>query len=116
MIDLARHLVWTQGDASFLPTSEGLILSDGNPYELTDKNIKLAHPIEVDRSALRSWQKLFTQRQIKQPFEQIWEPVVNINTFSNSRFASTPIPYRVFCNEVDRGITIKKFNKSIIYM
>lgn len=111
LVDLAQRLVWSQGDVTFLPTNEGLILSDGSPYELTDKSIKLAHPIDVDISTLRSWQKLFTKRQIKQPFEQIWEPVVNINTFSKSRFSTTPIPYFVFCNEVDRGITIKKFNE-----
>lgn len=109
--NLAQHIVWSQGNKTFLPSSKGLIQSNDTLYELTEQNIKIAHPIEIDSAVLTEWQKLFAKRQLKQPFEQIWEPVINVETFSKTRFAKTPIPYSIFDNEVDRGITIKKFNE-----
>ena len=88
---VACLLVWEQGGKSFLLTDGGLITADGSIYELTDELIRLAHPIEMDRAELASWQRYFTSHGLKQPFAQIWERAYRSTEIEPDRYAGCPI-------------------------
>lgn len=108
---ILRHvgslLVWAQGRKTFLLTSDGAVASDGTAYTIGDGKIALAHPMNMSRSDLTAWQKYFAAKGIKQPFEQIWEPVVDLKSVEEDRYKGCLIPYYRFSGQEKHGIHVK---------
>jgi hypothetical protein len=100
-------LVWEQDKKTFTVSEDGLILSDGTAYVLTDKPIAVAHPMDMEKSDLKAWQQYFTQKGLKQPFEQVWEPAVNPSTIKADRYADCLIPFYRFSGQTKHGIHVE---------
>ena len=103
---VASLLVWAQNKKTFILTANGAVTSDGQPCEIGDTQISLAHPMEMDGDDLRAWQKYFVSNGLKQPFEQIWEPVVDPNTVTKDRYKGCMIPYYRFTGKQKHGISV----------
>ncbi len=102
---LAKLIVWQQGDRTFTLTDNGLIDSNGNEYILTADPVIVAHPMEMQADDLERWQKYFYTKGLKQPFEQVWEPVRDPDEeIKEDRYAGCIIPYRCFGSMKEHGI------------
>ena len=88
---MACLLVWEQGGISFLRTDAGLVTADLTTYALTEEPIRLAHPMEMEPSALAAWQRYFNVHGLKQPFAQIWERVYKPEEIASDRYCGCPI-------------------------
>lgn len=104
---VAELLVWSQGDETFT-------LKDGQPinymeqtYIIGDAPIAVAHPMEMTENAVAAWQKYFTKHGIKQPFAQIWEPVVEAKSITTDRYKDAEIPFFRFLNQKKHGIYVE---------
>ena len=104
---VAKLLVWSQGKHTFTLVGERAICSDGTPYAIGEDCICLAHPMEMQPEDLKAWQKYFTAHSIRQPFEQIWEPVVNASEIKPDRYKDCWIPYYRFKDKDKHGIHVK---------
>ncbi len=103
----ASLLVWSQNKKTFLLTENGAIASDGTSYEIrSDLEISLAHPMEMEKHDLNAWQKYFTENELKQPFEQIWEPVADPGTVFENRYCGCMIPYYRLIKREKHGIFV----------
>ena len=104
---VASLLVWVQDGKTFLLTDTGAVTADGTPYSIGDAEIALAHPMDMTRNDVTDWQKWFTANGIKQPFEQIWEPVVEPNSVTEDRYQGCMIPYYRFLGQNKHGIYVE---------
>ena len=104
---VASLLVWVQDGKTFLLTDTGAVTADGTPYSIGDAEIALAHPMDMTRNDVTDWQKWFTAKGIKQPFEQIWEPVVEPNSVTEDRYQGCMIPYYRFLGQNKHGIYVE---------
>ena len=102
---LAELLVWQQEGKTFTCSDGGLITADGAEYALSDKPIILAHPMEMDKEDVAAWQRYYTARGLKQPFEQVWEPVREASQIKPDRYAGIPIPVVYLRHAERRGIS-----------
>ena len=108
---VARMLVWSQNGQTFTLTETDAVNSDGAPIQLRDDApVILAHPMEMSQSDLLAWQKYFTANGIKQPFEQIWEPVAELSSVKEDRYMGCMIPYYRFIDREKIGIHVEDFN------
>ena len=103
----AKMIVWAQNDKTFTMTSDKLIDSEGKAYTLTDEDVYVAHPMEMEPEEVERWQKYFTLHNLKQPFLQIWEPVRDPATIKEDRYAGIMIPFYRFNNQEKHGITVE---------
>ena len=83
---IARLLVWSQDGKTFIMTAQGTVDAAGQPYEVGDKPVKVAHPMDMSKKDLEHWQKYFISHSLKQPFEQVWEPVVDFSAVRKDRY------------------------------
>jgi hypothetical protein len=82
---IASLLVWQWNLNT--TTSRFMLLMDGSfidcsgqPVEVNDEvTICLAHPVELPIDELECWRELLAQKQIAQPFVQIFEPVIDMD-------------------------------------
>ena len=82
---IASLLVWQWNLNT--TTSRFMLLMDGSfidcsgqPVEVNDEvTICLAHPVELPIEELECWRELLAQKQIAQPFVQIFEPVIDMD-------------------------------------
>ena len=98
-------LVWEQGGETFVISNSGLIDNAGLPRTLTDALVRLAHPMEMTGEDVKAWQKYFTTLGLKQPFAQIWEPVINFAGISPDRYKGCRINPLYLKNQQKRGIS-----------
>jgi len=103
---VARLLVWSQGDNSFTLSDRGPIDANGKAYSVTDAPIKVAHPMELNSDEVTAWQKYFNAYALKQPFAEIWEPVVDLNSIKEDRYKGCMIPYYRFQGQEKHGIRV----------
>ena len=89
---VASLLVWAQGKQTFTVAAQGTVDSAGQPCEVKDKPVKVAHPMEMDRDDLARWQKYFTAHALKQPFAQVWEPVIDFAKVKEDRYQGLELP------------------------
>ena len=108
---VAELLVWDQAGRCFRLTDEGPVDSAGQPYTLGDEPIKLAHPMEMDAQEVERWQKHFTSRSLKQPFQQIWEPVIDEKSIREDRYEGCRIDPVYLKNQGRRGITCEWYER-----
>ena len=102
---LAELLVWQQEGKTFTCSDGGLVTADGAEYALSDKPIILAHPMEMDKEDVAAWQRYFTAKGLKQPFEQVWEPVREASQIRPDRYAGITIPVVYLRHAERRGIS-----------
>ena len=107
---VAQLLVWEQSGNTFTLTEGGAITADSSDYTIDAENIKLAHPMEMKKDDLKAWQQYFAGHGLKQPFAQIWEPVVDAAKVTEDRYKGCMIPYYRFVNQKKRGITIEDYD------
>ena len=108
---VACLVVWQQEEKTFVPTREGKLI-DYNGMEIkitaTDK-IKIAHPIELPEKDVIGWQNYFVNNSLKQPFEQIWEPVYHKEDIRKDRYYGCIISIRRFFGKEKHGISVWGF-------
>ena len=104
---IARSIVWKQGEMHFILGENGAIDCEGNSYSVqTNSEITVAHPMEMTKKNVKKWQAYFTNLQIEQPFEQMWEPVIKESEVKPDRYKGKLIPYHQFLHKENHGITV----------
>lgn len=104
---IGQLLVWLQEGNTFLLTDAGTVKADGSEYFLSEAEIALAHPMEMRKTELEDWQRYFTKHGIRQPFEQIWEGVADMDNLKEDRYAGYLIPYYRFFGQEKHGIFVE---------
>lgn len=105
---VARLLVWEQNKKTFTIGENGLVNAKGEEYVFNNKyRVGLAHPMEMKAEDLEAWQKYFISNNLKQPFEQIWEPVIDEKTIKEDRYKGCMVPYYRFIGQQKRGIYVE---------
>jgi hypothetical protein len=62
--------------------------------------------MEMTVEERKLWQKYLTARGLKQPFEQVWEPVIDPATIAKDRYKGCMIPYYRFKGKEKHGIDV----------
>ena len=102
---LGRLVVWSQDKQTFTIHDDGLLYkADNSLYTLTNKPVCVAHPMEMEGRDLEEWRKYFNDNKLKQPFEQIWEPVTT--SVKNGRYDGCTIALYCLMNKEKHGITM----------
>lgn len=65
-----------------------------------------AYPMEMTPKDVAACQAYFLDNGLKQPFEQVWEPVIPQEDVNPDRYAGVPIPYFRFLNTEKHGIHV----------
>lgn len=107
---VANIVVWQQGKKTFILKEGKAISADGTPYTIGKLPIRVAHPMEMTQNDLSAWQTYFLSNSLKQPFEQIWEPVIRPEEVNEDRYAGVPIPYFRFLKQEKHGIFVEDMN------
>ena len=107
---VANLLVWCQGDATFTLNGADPITADGLPYTIGTEWIRLAHPMVMTQADIKAWQNYFVTHGLKQPFEQVWEPVVDESSVTFDRYAGCMIPFYRFKGREKHGIFVEDYN------
>ena len=102
---VANLIVWQQGKETFILRDTCVIHADGTPYTIGDNPILVAHPMEMTHEDVAAWQNYFLNNSLKQPFAQIWEPVIRPEEVKKDRYAGVQIPYVRFLNQEKHGIS-----------
>jgi hypothetical protein len=116
---LSRGLVWTDGSDFFIPSENGITDIKGNPYDPKEK-ITLASVLNMDLQVVKGWQDYILAHNLKQPFEQMWEPVFDFtknHEFSELIGTTLPASER---NEMkkslkDKGIEVYSDQNEVSY-
>ncbi len=102
---VASLLVWRQEDGTTFTLRDGkAITSDGAEYAVADTPVHLAHPMTMDPADLERWQKYFTDHSLKQPFAQVWEPVVDFKSVREDRYEGCTLPANYLRSRQKHGI------------
>ena len=102
---VAKLIVWEQGGNTFTLDDSGPVDSSGNPVEIgDDQDICVAHPIELTPEAVKAWQNYYIRNELKQPFEQIWEPAYDPDSIDRDRYNGAVLPIYRFENKDQHGI------------
>ena len=108
---VAELIVWNQEKNTFILTKNGAVDCDGNTYLISDGSpVGVAHPKDMTKAELAAWQKYFTSHGLKQPFEQIWEPVVDSKSIQTDRYKGYMIPFFRFKGREKHGIFIQDWD------
>lgn len=102
---LGRLLVWSQQEQTFILGADGRTCgADGTEYTVTDSPVKVAHPMEMGPALTAKWQEYFLKNSLKQPFEQVWEPVADVSLVKPGRYDGCAIPLFALMNREKHGI------------
>ena len=102
---VARLIVWEQSGKTFTLSDTGMVDSVGAPVVLDDaQTIRVAHPIEMMPDEIKAWQDYFVRNGLKQPFEQIWEPVYDPAAIRADRYHGAVLPIYRFAGKDKHGI------------
>lgn len=104
--NIAKLLVWEQDGATFVLTDNGPEDEFSQVYALSESPVAVAHPMELAPETVQRWQKYFTAHQLKQPFAQIWEPVISFDDLDAGRYSSCRIPLYRFKDQEKRGLSL----------
>ena len=100
----ASLIVWSQGKKTFTLADGGAIDSAEQPYTITQQPIRVAHPMEMKSEDVKAWQKYFSARGLKQPFAQVWEPVIDPAAMKKDRYEGSVQPVYRFAGKDKHGI------------
>ena len=101
---VARLIVWAQGENTFTLSESGAITGAEQPYTITEEPIRVAHPIEIDAEDIQAWQNYYNVHAMKQPFQQIWEPVHSAGEIAADRYTGILLPLVFFKNAEKHGL------------
>ncbi len=105
---LARLIVWEQNGGTFILDADGNAQDAfGNRVDVTDEAVSVAHPMEMDAETVEAWQKYFTDTCLKQPFEQVWEPVADASLVKPGRYDGCTVPLYMLMNKEKHGIVME---------
>ena len=104
---MASLLVWSQGGKTFTLRDGAAIDSGERPYTVSDEPVKVAHPMEMKAEDVAAWQRYFNDYGIKQPFAQVWEPVLRRETVRKDRYSGIQLPAYRFKGKEKHGITFQ---------
>ena len=107
---VANIVVWQQGKKTFILKGNQAIHADGTPYTIGKSPILVAHPMEMSPDEVSAWQEYFLKNSLKQPFEQVWEPVIQPGEVTEDRYAGVLIPYFRFMNQKKHGISVEDYD------
>ena len=102
---VASLLVWSQDGQTFTLRDGAAIDSGEQPYSISSKPIQVAHPMEMRPEDVAAWQRYFNNHGIKQPFAQVWEPVIRPDTVKEDRYNGIQIPAYRFKGQEKHGIS-----------
>ena len=102
---VAELIVWKQGNRYYTITGAGLTDSYGKSFSLDENDIQVAYPSEMESGELLRWQQLFLNEKRSQPFEQIWEPVIDPASIREDRYKGREVGIYTFSNQEKHGIT-----------
>ena len=110
---IASLIIWQQSNNTFILSKDGKFLnSDGKEYKLNNSaKIKVAHPMDMKKSEIKKWQTYFIDNSLKQPFEQIWEPVYDIANIKKERYSGCSLPALKFFEKEEHGIETVGYKK-----
>ncbi|MCR5137083.1 MAG: leucine-rich repeat protein [Oscillospiraceae bacterium] len=102
---LARLIVWEQAGRRFTVDETGTVDCSDAPFTVADDvPIRVAHPLELPSEEIKAWQDYFMRHALKQPFEQIWEPVYDPAEIGADRYQGAELPIYRFANKDRHGI------------
>ena len=102
---VASLLVWSQDGQTFTLRDGAAIDSGEQSYSISSKPIQVAHPMEMRPEDVAAWQRYFNNHGIKQPFAQVWEPVIRPDTVKEDRYNGIQIPAYRFKGQEKHGIS-----------
>ena len=102
---VAGLLVWSQAGKTFTLRDGAAIDSGGQPYAIGGEPIQVAHPMEMKPGDVTAWQKYFNSHVIKQPFAQVWEPVVHESAIRPDMYQNVEVPLYRFKGKEKHGIS-----------
>ena len=102
---VASLLVWSQDGQTFTLRDGAAIDSGEQPYAVGSKPIQVAHPMEMEPGDVLAWQKYFNNYGIKQPFAQVWEPVVRESAIRPNMYQNIELPLYRFKGKEKHGIS-----------
>ena len=110
---IASLIIWQQNNVCFTCDRTGkTVLSNENVYTIDGHAlITVAHPKEMHSSEIKNWQSYFIDHGLKQPFEQIWEPVYKENEISKDRYEGCTLPVYRFMGKKTHGIDVWGYNE-----
>ncbi len=101
---VAELVVWNQRGKRFILADGKPVGCGEKPYTITGEPINVAHPMEMEADEVTAWQKYFTRHGLKQPFLQVWEPVINPTTIRADRYEGSVQPMYRFSGKDKHGI------------
>ena len=102
---IASLLVWSQNGKTFVLKDGAAVDNMGQSYAVDDKvSVLVAHPMEMTATERKEWQDYFVAHSLKQPFEQVWEPVVDFTLVKKERYHGIELPAYRFNNQEKHGI------------
>ena len=105
---LARLIVWEQDGTTFTLKEDGKAYDvNGMEYTVNEKEIAVAHPMEMRKEDVEAWQLYFNNNGLKQPFEQVWEPVEDASLVKPGRYDGCTIPLYMLMNKEKHGIIME---------
>lgn len=107
---VASLLVWSQAGKTFTLKGGQPVDSAEQAYSIGNQSIAVAHPMKMTGAEITAWQKYFTAHGLKQPFAQVWEPVIVPATIKKDRYKDIGIPYFRFINQAKHGITVEDYD------
>ncbi len=107
---VANIVVWQQEEKTFILKGSQAIHADGTPYTIGKSPILVAHPMEMTQDEISEWQEYFLKNSLKQPFEQVWEPVIQPDEVKTDRYAGVGIPYFRFLKQDKHGISVVDYD------
>ena len=107
---VANLIVWQQGRETFILKNDQPIHADCTAYAIGKEAIFVAHPMEMSEADIAAWQAYFLDNGLKQPFEQVWKPVIRKEDVRPDRYAGLSIPYFRFLNAEKHGIRVYDLN------
>lgn len=102
---VASLLVWSQDGQTFTLRDGAAIDSGEQPYAISGRPIQVAHPMEMKPGDVLAWQKYFNNYGIKQPFAQVWEPVVRESAIRPNMYQNIELPLYRFKGKEKHGIS-----------
>jgi hypothetical protein len=102
---VASLLVWSQDGQTFTLRDGAAIDSGEQPYAVGSKPIQVAHPMEMKPGDVLAWQKYFNNYGIKQPFAQVWEPVVRESAIRPNMYQNIELPLYRFKGKEKHGVS-----------
>lgn len=111
----AALIVWNQGTRTFTLKGGKPVTCSGEEYKISSKPIGVAHPMEMEPAEVEAWQQYFMAGRLKQPFEQVWEPVIKPEEVKEDRYEGQKVSVFRFMHAEKHGITFwdEDFHNSI---